>query len=55
METEKKLTDFEKLMILLKVDPKEWEELFYELAITKNETLVLDFNKNGEIGWGTLN
>lgn len=47
------MTDFEKLMLLLNVPKEEWNFLFDELYYG-NLTLVLDFNKNGSISWGTI-
>jgi len=47
------MTDFEKLMILLKVPQDKWESLFNDFY-NHNLSLVIDFNKNGSISWGTL-
>lgn len=47
------MTDFEKLMVLLNIPKEKWNILFDELYYG-NLTLVLDFNKNGSISWGTI-
>lgn len=47
------MTDFEKLMLLLNIPKEKWNFLFNELCCG-NLTLILDFNKNGSISWGTL-
>lgn len=47
------MTDFEKLMDLLKV-PQEDREKFLQQLVLKNVELVLDFHEDGSINWGTL-
>lgn len=47
------MTDFEKLMDLLKVPEEKREELFADL-VKNNSSLVLDFQQDGSISWGTL-
>lgn len=47
------MTDFEKLMILLKVPKEKWEDLFCELC-SNNSTLALEFDWDGKIFWGIL-
>lgn len=47
------MTDFEKLMELLQVPQDKRKDLFEELA-RENLTLVLSFNWDGTIEWGTL-
>lgn len=47
------MTDFEKLMDLLKVPEEKREELFIDL-VKNNSSLVLDFQRDGSISWGTL-
>lgn len=47
------MTDFEKLMDLLKVPVDCREELFVNL-VNQNLTLYLDFHFDGSIDWGTL-
>lgn len=48
------MTDYEKLMDLLKVSKETREELFYDL-VKRNITLYLDFSWDGSITWGTMN
>ena len=47
------MTDFEKLMNLLKIPEEKREELFIQL-IKGDKTLCLDFYRDGSINWGTL-
>ena len=47
------MTDFERLMDLLKVPAEKREELFTEF-VNGNLTMCLDFGKDGSISWGTL-
>jgi len=48
-----KMNDFEKLMVLLKVPQDRWESLFNDFC-NHNLSLIIDFDKNGSISWGTL-
>lgn len=48
------MTDFEKLMQVLKVDESQWNDFLSELC-AGNLQLVLDFKEDGTISWGTLN
>lgn len=46
------MTDFEKMCEILKIEPNAE---FLEKLITKEITLVLDWDENGNlINWGTL-
>ena len=47
------MTDFEKLMDLLKVLQEDREKFLQQLVL-KNIELVLDFHEDGLISWGTL-
>ena len=47
------MNDFEKLMVLLKVPQDKWESLFDDFC-NHNLSLIIDFDKNGSISWGTL-
>lgn len=47
------MNDFEKLMILLKVPQDKWKPLFDDFC-NHNLSLIIDFDKNGLISWGTL-
>lgn len=47
------MNDFEKLMVLLKVPQDKWKSLFDDFC-NHNLSLIIDFDKNGSISWGTL-
>ncbi len=47
------MTDFEKLMDLLEIPNEQRGEFFVDL-VNNNVELVLQFNRDGSINWGTL-
>jgi hypothetical protein len=48
------MTDFDKLMEILKVKDEDERNELFEGLVSKNFELVLFFHEDGSINWGTL-